>query len=242
MKNKYILLSVLLAATSACLPIPSIDDENDIDSGQEVIYPVATYTFEGTAADISGNGYDGVLNGKPEFINDTPDGSGSALRLNGFKSQFVNIPYALLAGLEQYTFSIWIKDFSQGVVFSAEGGNDCPYLYVRDSQKFMLANHWYINEHADWFTFSYDCTNIMSSQWHHIAITSDKGSICLYVDGIRQDSLKNEYSVSTCTKVYLGGNADGKYDNYMSMKIDNVMFFDCCLTPAEVCYIYQNKL
>ena len=241
MRNKIVLLGVSLMVLS-CLPIPSIDDENSPGSGNNVsaVYPIACYLFDGSAEDVSGNDFDGILNGNPEFISDTPDGSAGALKLNAFKEQFVNIPYPLLNGQDSYSFSIWIKDFSQGIVFSSEGGEDIPYLYVRDNQRFMLYNNYY--GYYDNYTFAYDCTSIMSSAWHHIAVSSYDGVTSLYIDGRKVDSLDQNYSTSTCTKVYIGGNADGRYDNYMTMKIDNVMFFDYCLTDAEVKYIYQNKL
>jgi hypothetical protein len=82
----------------------------------------------------------------------------------------------------------------------------------------------------------------MSSAWHHVSVVSYKGSMSLYIDGQKLDTLNDEYDLSTSTKVYIGGNASGRYVNYMTMKIDNVMFFDYSLTDDEVKYIYQNKL
>ena len=242
MKNK-VLLFIGMAMAYSCLPLPSIDDDNfpEGEDKKPVLNPIAIYHFDGDASDASGNGYDGVLNGSPEFISDTPDGSTGALKLNAFKEQFVNIPYALFKGLEQFSFSAWIMDFSQGVVFSSEGGNKLPYLYVRDTQQFMLRNtsaYYYPEE----YTFAYDCTSIMSSVWHHLAITSYKGELSLYIDGQKLDSLKQNYNVSTGTKVYIGGNAGGSYVNYMNMKIDNVMFFEYSLTDDEVKYIHRNRL
>ena len=243
MRNRIAFL-VGLVLSCGCMPIPSIDEDNSGQGGKDpVLYPLATYLFDGSAADASGHGYDGVLNGNPEFITDTPDGSSGALKLNAFKEQFVNIPYDLFMGLESFSFSAWIKDFSQGMVFSSEGGNGLPYLYVRDSQKFMLFNDSYSSKYnPDSYTFAYDCTSIMSSEWHHLAVTSNEGNMALYIDGRKRDSLRNEYDVSTSTKVYIGGNAGGDFANYMTMKIDNVMFFDYCLTDSEVNYIYSNKL
>lgn len=246
MRNSISFLAVMTLMLS-CMPIPSIDDEptgggnNTGNEGVEAVYPIARYLFNGSADDEFGN-YNGILNGNPEFIDDTPDGSASALKLNAFKEQFVNIPYDFLNGLEQYSFSAWIKDFSQGMIFSAEGENDIPYLNVTDAQGFLLYNDYYTYVRASEYTFSYDCTSIMSSQWHHLAVTSYKGEICLYINGRKVDSLSPAYDNTSCTKLYIGGNGDGRLANYMSMKIDNVMFFDYCLTSAEVDFIYQYKL
>ena len=89
MKNK-VLLFIGMAMAYSCLPLPSIDDDNfpEGEDKKPVLNPIAIYHFDGDASDASGNGYDGVLNGSPEFISDTPDGSTGALKLNAFKEQF----------------------------------------------------------------------------------------------------------------------------------------------------------
>lgn len=244
MRNSF-LFSAVMAFMLSCAPLPSIDDEpvNGGGNGNGVteVYPLACYLFDGSADDMFGN-YNGVLNGNPDFVTDTPDGSSGALKLNAFKEQFVNIPYDFFSGLEQYSFTAWIKDFSQGMIFSAEGENELPYLFVTDSQRFLLYNDYYSYTSQDKYTFAYDCTSIMSSDWHHLAVTSMKGEMVLYIDGKKYDSLSQPYDMTSCTKIYIGGNADGRLVNYMSMKIDNVMFFDYCLMSSEVDFIYKNRL
>ncbi|MBQ8811134.1 MAG: carboxypeptidase-like regulatory domain-containing protein, partial [Bacteroidales bacterium] len=112
------------------------------------------YTFnDEDASDITENELDGSLMNSPSFISETVDGTGKALYLNGVKEQYVSIPYNVLKALSKYSVSLWIKDFSQGIVFSSEGGEDIPYLYVRDNQRFMLYNNYY--GYYDNYTFAY---------------------------------------------------------------------------------------
>lgn len=246
MRNNLRLL-LFTALMVSCMPIPSIDDDNVNNNGSgdkvQSVHPIACYTFDGSADDVSGNGYSGVLMGNPDFIKDTPDGSSGALKLNAFKEQYVNIPYDFLRDLSKYSFSVWIKDFTQGVIFSSEGGNHLPLFMVRDNQEFMFYN-WAasFNNYYECTFVGYDCTSIMSSEWHNLVVTAFESEISLYVDGRKIDSLAHSYSTSSSNKVCIGGNAGGEFANYMTMKIDNVMFFDYCLTDSEVKYIYNNKL
>ncbi len=228
------------------LTFTTAESESGNEGGSQngVVVPqglMSYYTFDNEdASDLTENELHGSLIGSPSFISETIDGTGKALNLNGIKEQYMSIPYNVLRALSKYSVSLWIKDFSQGVVFSAEGGNDCPYLYVRDSQKFMLANHWYINEHADWFTFAYDCTSIMSGDWHHIAVSSSDGKMVLYVDGTKVDTIKTEYTPSTSTKMSIGG-LDYETQSYMTMKVDNVRFYQRTLSDSEIKKIYDDE-
>lgn len=250
MLKNNLLLAALLLIIAGCMPLPSIDDpDSDTDvPGQEdnYVYPTAYYPFERSAEDASGNGYHGVLMGEPEFISDTPDGSSYALKLNGFKKQFVNIPYHILGNKKQYTVLFWIKDFTQGVVFSSNDnsksslGYCTPRLRVTDSQQFeFFTNYDYYWNPVD-FSFIYDCTSIMSSAWHHIAVTSDNGVNTIYVDGVRRDSMETFSKLSRGTKLYIGGNLDGLQDIFISMKIDDFLIYDICFTEENVRTFYQN--
>ena len=216
----------------------------DISSG-EIVVPqglMSYYTFDKEdASDLTENELDGTLIETPSFIAETVDGTGKALYLNGIKKQYMTIPYNVLKALAKYSVSFWIKDFSQGVVFAAEGGNDLPYLYVRDNQKFMLFNDSYSSKYnPDYYTFAYDCTSIMSSQWHHVAISSSNGAMVLYVDGVKVDSIKSEYDLSSSTKMNIGG-MDYDTGSYMTMKIDNVRFYQRVLSDTEVKEIYNDE-
>lgn len=201
---------------------------------------MAYYTFDNEdASDITENALDGTLVNSPSFISETIDGTGKALHINGMKDQYVSIPYNVFKALAKYSVSLWIKDFSQGIIFSAEGGNGLPYLYVRDTQQFMLHNtsaYYYPSE----YTFAYDCTSIMSSEWHHIIVSSNNGAMVLYVDGIKIDSIKASYVVSTATKMTVGG-FDHDKSSYTTMKVDNVRFYQRVLSDSEVKEIYEDE-
>lgn len=214
------------------------------DTSGSVVVPqglMSYYTFDDAdASDITENELDGTLIENPSFLSETIDGTGKALALNGVKSQYVTIPYNVLKARAKYTVSLWMKDFSQGIVFSAEGGNSLPCLYVTDTQKFMLYNDYYTYVRESEYTFAYDCTSIMSSDWHHIVVSSNDGAMVLYVDGVKVDSLKADYDTSDSSRIIIGG-LDHTTSSYMTMKVDNVRFYQRVLSDSEVKEIYNDE-
>ena len=67
----------------------------------------------------------------------------------------------------------------------------------------------------------------------------------LYVDGARTDSNTASSWPSeqaTGTKVYIGGNKDGEYNmDCITMKIDNIRFYQRCISDKEVKSIYDSE-
>ena len=194
---------------------------------------------------------DGVLFGSPSFITDTPSGMGKALFLNGIKEQFVNIPYALFAGLKYFTISFWVKDFSAGSVvsgiYASNFNNDSwqyyPRVYFTAEGKisFSCGSSYYLSTSP---TFSYSYSDIQSDNWHHIAVTCSNGALELFVDGNYTDKLNSKWSDSaeTIPKVQIGGNGNGIYPVFFSGKVDNVSIYKKVLNNTEVKFIFDNKL
>ena len=98
-----------------------------------------------------------------------------------------------------------MKDFSQGAIFSGIGSYldyHRPRLYVTDSQKFEfnIRNYYTGNQ----YQFSYDCTPIMSSAWHHVVVSTENGLNTLYVDGVKVDAISSVAEGSNATKINIG--------------------------------------
>ena len=76
-------------------------------------------------------------------------------------------------------------------------------------------------------------------------MTSNNGVRTLYIDGVRVDANEgyvggnNGYDAS---KIFIGGNNDGKYDSdCMTMKIDNIRFYQRWLSDDEIKDIYNSE-
>ena len=267
MKRIFKTLMLLMFAFAACAPLPSIDTPNqkyepetpnqgdnnqnkepEVDLSRKADL-IAHYTFNNTTDDQTPNHYDAVGIGDPSYVSDTPDGSAGALKINGFKGQFVNIPYSFMNGRDRYSVSFWVKDFGMGILFSAISSDyvrsDYPRLLVTDNQKLRFYAGYDNYDTSE--PFSYDCLPVMSGDWHHIVITcSPSGSnyvqTVLYIDGVRVDAQEKYWSEGAAHKMVLGGDKDGVYTVSMSATYDNVRFYGCTLKTDEVKYLYNNRL
>lgn len=208
---------------------------------------VSFYTFDGEdASDDAGYELDGVLIGEPSFVTETVTGHGKALSLDGTKGQFMSIPYNVFMNVPKLSVSFWIKDFSTGVIFSAISEDyvrsDHPRLLADADGKFRFYTG-YDNYDAT-SSFAYLYTPIKSGEWHHVAVTMDGDARVLYVDGTRVDanSASSDTNRWPSDKIYIGGDNDGKYTSgAMTMKIDNIRFYQRCITSAEVKEIYNSE-
>lgn len=219
---------------------------------------VAYYTFDnGDAKDATDNKMNGTLINSPEFTTNTPSGQGKALFLNGTLEQFVNIPYNPMKGKDTYSISLWVKDFGSSLIFSAISSSNIthhyPALMGRADGKFEMATGYY--DHYDHIPFSYLYKQIQDSKWHMVTLvvtpnqntyTKDDCLKSLYINGELIDSLEGNAGPGTdsspsATKMQLGGNGDGKYTSYGSLKLDNVRLYDRALEAGEVETIYNNE-
>ena len=230
--------------------VSSADDGgNDSDSGSLAVPQglASYYTFDdGDANDSTDNELDGLLINNPSFVDKTPNGVGKALSLNGVKEQYMSIPYNVFNNLTKLSVSFWIKDFNMGVVFSAISPDyvrsDHPRLIADTSNKFRFYTGY--DNYDQTSSFAYIYTPIQSETWSHIAVTMNDDTRVLYVNGVRVDTnqASSHKSGHASTKVNIGGDNEGKYNaGYMTMKIDNIRFYQRCLSDAEIKEIYNSE-
>ena len=154
-------------------------------------------------------------------------------------------------GVKEYTISMWIKDFTPGILFSAISSDyvrsDYPRLLVTDEQRFRFYSGY--DNYDTSKPYTYDCVPIMSGDWHHIAITvkgikdnRDYVETSLYVDGVRVDSIEKNWSEGAAHKMVLGSDGDGKYPMSISATYDNVRFYACALSNSEIKNLYNNRM
>lgn len=206
-------------------------EDTSIDLQREL---KAYYTFnDGTCTDISGNECYGVFNGSPEVIDDTPTGLGCAIFLNGYKEQLINIPQNPLQGLKEATYSFWIKEFGPGNIIGVVENSRMSNPYVSCSQEefFMLNNN----------SFARNVQEIKDS-WNMVTITQTENEQRFYFNGELYDTqTQSVYYSSSGSKIQIGGNGDGAYNYWQSMKIDNVRIYARALNAYEVAKIYEME-
>jgi hypothetical protein len=186
----------LIAAALALAPLAALAGPSTL---------VAQYTFEDcTAADVSGNGNDGILVG-----NVTCDAgrTGNGLRFGGLAAPgHVDIPAsASLAALDGFTYSLWFKidaypsmdgygqttDFGIQTLFAKEGDSTGLDLRTTRSTETGLLSIWAANgrcalpEHR--VTPAVGAFGL--GEWHMATVTMGAGTLTLYFDGVAAFSM-----------------------------------------------------
>ncbi|MDR1811080.1 MAG: carboxypeptidase regulatory-like domain-containing protein [Prevotella sp.] len=222
----------------------SVNGENNGGSGTGTTVVTgglsAYYTFDdGTVADVTGNDYDGSAINSPDFITDTPAGSGKAVYLrkeNGttvLSDQKINIANPI-KGQSTYTVCFWLKDFGSGVILWGDvtgNSSGAPSFFI-------YAGNFYANNNK----FS-DAVNYQDGNWHHIAMTCRQYyTEALYIDGIPYGNLSTSQQPNSAA-IQIGGKISNIYESYnaTNFKIDNIRFYDRVLSMAEVKQIYNAK-
>jgi hypothetical protein len=194
--------------------------------------------------DHSGTGTNGVIDGTPDYVTETPNGSGYSLKLR--KGDVVNIPSFPCNDSKDVSVNFWIKNFGQGMLFSSLNGRNIvtPTIYINSSDRLLYQYDTTYGYNWSTVVFSSNITNIQSTGWHMVTVTSEQSSrsILLYIDGVLADTQSGKQHECIGTKMQIGGNADGKIDMLADpMLIDNVRIYRRCLDPKEVKVLYEQE-
>jgi len=210
---------------------------------------MAHYTFDNqNADDVTRNeNHANIVNGS-SFYEETPSGNGKAIFLNGSKNQFVNIPINFFKGLTSYSFSFWVKDFGPGVLVAAVSSSDLsscyPRLMAQQDGMFCFYTSRYTSGGQP---YSYAYNVIQDGKWHMISIVfnyiNSEAETKLYIDGRLKSTKTSSCYASEVPQIQIGGNCNGLYNsNSSSMLVDEVRFYNRCLTDSDIKYLYQQEL
>lgn len=241
---KYYKYFTILAAIFTFIACEKEDETTDgtgdsINLGRDL---VCYYNFDsGSASDLTGNGYNGVITYGTEMSTDTPNRTGKSVSLDGTSQQFINIPYDVISDSVNYTISLWIKDFGTGALVTSISDNRYRYpsFYVTSNCRFR------VDVSGSSFTINQDISYLQSKVWHHVVLTATRkrGKAYMYVDGQLLDT-QDVYSISAdATKMVIGGNGDGTFEAWSDpMLIDNFRVYRRCLSDKEVEALYRQEL
>ena len=180
-----------------------------------------------TAHDSSGNGYDGTLQGNPQWVTGV---IGSALKFDGTNS--VNCGSAAKAALLQ-TLSItcWVNpsDLASGVdhAFTGRSAAGIGYAFKSDSTHLRFTTP---------AVLDHDGANsiLKLNTWQHVAVTftaGKAGGCVFYINGVVTDTLTASTIPAGAANVEIGHN---HWDQYCMGMMDDVRIYDHILTQKEV--------
>ena len=180
------------------------------------------------AADSSGSGNDGTIEGSPAWITGV---TGSALGFDGSRD-YIATGKSLLNGLPAFTIACWLKgDLSLGNRSGLVGQNDCVEYGVVSSNTIQI---WTPGGGSLDMTWPYDA----DTDWHSVVAVGDGASLTVYLDGkpavTGGSAVTDSYGTSTFPVNIGGGGVMDATDNWFTGDIDEIRIYQRALSAAEV--------
>jgi len=207
----------------------------------------AYWPLDGNARDLSGNGFDGVLEGGAWVQGK----DGAALRLTKL-NQYIRVDDP--NGLNNPSFSVafwckidsWNESWNTAISF---GGEDRGWAWKRES----INSNWRFihrgNPEVDWGT---NGPSIDNGFWNHFAVTWDNATKIFrwYKDGVQTSertmgghvmkyNLADPINIGACSE---GGSHQFLVGNAGDCLIDEVYIFNGAIDPETVASLYQKGL
>ena len=199
------------------------------DSAGLVLYYALDEGSGNVAADSSGSGNDGTIEGSPAWIAGVS--GGSALSFDGSRD-YVTAGASLLDSLPAFTIACWLKgDLSRSSRSGLVGQNDCVEYGVISSNTIQI---WTPGGGSVDLVWPYDA----DADWHSIVAVGDGQSLTIYLDGKPAASggspIAETYGTSTFPVNIGGGGIFDDIDNWFTGDVDEIYIYQRALSAAEV--------
>lgn len=211
---------------------------------------VAHYPMDGSGADASGNGHDGVVIGAV----DVPDRHGnptSAYYFDGAGS-YIQVDSAIG---DVYTYSLWFKP-SETVSSAGVGGGlfgravapdvAAPYCSIGAlthqvaDELITLLMHYQPNNDSMFYWTGSDVGQNIDASWNHIAFVWESAELNyrLYLNGQDMETARihNFPDILSLNQMTIG--AYGTTGTFFDGAIDEVRIYDRALSPDEIADLY----
>ena len=203
--------------------------------------PLVHYTFDdGTATDISGNAYDGLLladGSATAEIGSDPD-RGGVLKVGGRGSQ-VNGPFAITTS---FTLSAWIKIDQPRVGRAFFGG---PGWTFRTANEGDIRHDWIeVRYPGDIFVDKFDTRSAenpqgqLDGQWHHYAfVLEEAGRLRVYFDGVpalSRDGAEKAQDYGVGIDAIFFGTENDAFVNALEGDMDELQVFNYAVAPEDI--------
>ncbi len=187
--------------------------------------------------DLSGNGYNGVVNGKVSIV----DGKvGEAFSFPGINTAYVVLPNEVLNDRDKFSVSFWLKSSGKGDgIFSVarNGGNN----------EFLISSQQSLRAHVRGVA-KLSRADINDGEWHLVVVSLDssEGSVKFYVDGEFVVEKVTSKKTIIAQGIVLGQDQDrvlGGFDRFQAYDglLDELIIFDSVLSASEVTDLYNGQ-
>jgi hypothetical protein len=244
MKTKIFLIAALVLTLNAATQAQTLPSYLPTDG------LVGWWPFNGNAADESGNGNDGTVNGAT-LSSDRFGNSDQAFNFDGINDR-IKIPFDLSYTNDTGSISLWMYATS---LPSTNDPQDClfgkgwgyPQLVYRSNSNVFIQ----IANSTSSFPSVGTQSNISNNEWKHIIAIYEGASLQIYIDGTLNNSqiltpMPNYYSYCN-SEFWIGGfrhqNSCMPNDSvqFFQGKIDELAFYNRALTQEEITALYTGE-
>jgi len=199
------------------------------------------------ARDSSGNGYDGTLQGDPQWVAGMV-GSG-ALSLDGTDG-LVEVGHdASLSLTDTLTITAWVRVHNLSTYYflvckqpSGTARDNYPGNYeFRTEVNSGALQFGHQETEGEQYTFYTSDSPIAVEQWHHVAVTVTRGDLVeFYIDGVAAGSSEQStnFGVLNDEPVRIGGRKDGY--SFFNGILDDIRLYDRALSAIQIQKLFEG--
>ena len=213
---------------------------------QKVFEPDAWYTFDDcdntVVRDVSGNGMDATLKQSGAAVNEIGTLS---LNKNNENNGFLQLPEKILSGAEEFTFAAWVKQDESRAwarLFDFGMSSSNGYMFFAPYVNNNLARYAITNAGSG-SEEQLNTTAFNDGEWQHFAIKQEKGTVSIYINGIKtaqKEIAKTPAgSIKTAQKCYIGKSQYN--DPYFKGEIKDVKIYSKSLSDEQIAGIMSIK-
>jgi sialidase-1 len=201
---------------------------------------IACYEFENDVRDSSGNGYDGIIGGAPEFVSGY---SGKALRFDG-ANDYVDLSahHAVLSSLGDFTLSMWAEGYdgtTNKVLFCWTDGTVKQRVQIHGGSGGRIG--WLAVNSTGSYPAWLEAWTWTPGTWYHLAFVNDTTEgRKIYVNGVEMaisggNTPASPSDLMGATFVRIANRA-GSTASWLG-GIDEVRIYDKALSGGEILYL-----
>lgn len=220
------------------------DYSSVVQSDKPVGYWRLDETAGVTAADSSGNAYNGTYNNTPTLAEPTAliDGTGYSAYFNGNQAmlgqsvQYVEIASnAALQITGPITLETWVKKaIGSDANFVRKGMDYLLVIQPATTFGFMMSDGG-----GGWHICSQNGSYPDDGDWHHVAAIADGTSHIIYVDGVAVKTCANtNFAQSTVNPLRLGAR-DDLWTTNLNGNLDETAVYNYALSAAQIKHHYE---
>lgn len=206
-------------------PMPGVCPIFYLDAGVSTSYPGTGNAWN----DLSGNGYNGVINGGVTYSSNT---NGGVMSFNGVSQDNVTVSGLSQSITTNFTAEVWVNSRNTSVDQTVMSRNG-PFFIRISSSRFRVGI----------YTGSWLLTNgsiaLSNNTWYDLVLTYDGMTVKSYVNGVQDLNIAKTGNMTTLDSLTIGYPAAGGEQYVMNGLVGVARIYNVSLSSSQVSQNYK---